>query len=711
MKYSFAVLAAAASVTQVTATWGGWHNAPHFPVPDNCPNKCLDKQKEGWNWKDLPDGDVKEYDGFDFKGWTCEKDFSKRDLLAPRTFGGRVIRGACGPQKETAPSFECGKTRQYKDFSVKKFDITVEFDCRMEFHYDMPDGSTCKHSQECKAGGTTVHNTQCGGAKKVHFIYPEQPNKPKKCNVGVHHIDFDCEDKYKPPHNPPKPPQNPPKPPHENPPKPPHNPPSHENPPKPPHNPPTPPSPSGPVSETTSGSEPGKTTSAPPAEETTPVETTSVPVESTVSSEVPVETPSGPVETPSAPGVTSSAETTSAPAESTVSSEVPVESTSVPVETTSAPVETPSAPVSTPVESVPVESTVSSEVPVETTSAPVESSASSTVVTTYDTTSTIFTTSVQTITSCGPEVPDCPNKGSTAVVTVTIPVSTTICPVTETITHPGKPTGEPSKPVEEPSKPSAPVEEPSKPAEQPTTSTEEGSKPSAPVESEPEEPLPCPDVVPKCLNTFLYLVEQCKDNSDSKCYCPSKPFVDEIFKCLYAHGESDDIIAEAVSFFQGICAPFIPQNPGIATGADEVTQIITVTGTPTVTSLPYTTVVVIETITEPAVSEGTTIEGSSTVKTISTEVTVPQVTLPPAPAANPTNEVPETGVPAQPTGPAAPGNPSVPTFITSRPNIPGTGVLPTPVGPTQTPPIGAASGVRASFGAGLAVMVAAMMLM
>jgi hypothetical protein len=52
------------------------------------------------------------------------------------------------------------------------------------------------------------------------------------------------------------------------------------------------------------------------------------------------------------------------------------------------------------------------------------------------TTSTIYTTTVYTVTSCAPDVPNCPGKPH--VTTKTIAVSTTICPVEETETE--KPT-------------------------------------------------------------------------------------------------------------------------------------------------------------------------------------------------------------------------------------------------------------------------------
>ncbi|KAH8894850.1 hypothetical protein GQ53DRAFT_762248 [Thozetella sp. PMI_491] len=54
------------------------------------------------------------------------------------------------------------------------------------------------------------------------------------------------------------------------------------------------------------------------------------------------------------------------------------------------------------------------------------------------TTSTVFATTTRTITSCAATVTNCPAH-STVVVTETIPVSTTVCPVTETETPSSKP--------------------------------------------------------------------------------------------------------------------------------------------------------------------------------------------------------------------------------------------------------------------------------
>lgn len=88
------------------------------------------------------------------------------------------------------------------------------------------------------------------------------------------------------------------------------------------------------------------------------------------------------------------------------------------------------------------------------------------------TTSTVYTTSVHTITSCGPEVPNCP-AGSSTVVTETVAVSTTVCPVTMTPTMapPGSMTTSPAPGVVPgPSSPGMVVPSPSNPIVVPSPS-------------------------------------------------------------------------------------------------------------------------------------------------------------------------------------------------------------------------------------------------
>ncbi|KAI9903596.1 hypothetical protein N3K66_000125 [Trichothecium roseum] len=684
-------LAATAAAGPAAATFGKggfnfgnkFHGANPFTCPGNSDNKCEDQFSGGFlDWKDLVSGSFDFHAGLDFKGWTCEDDSDR----------GKVISGECSRDKAEAPSFGCGSKSKIDKFSVREFDVFPEFDCRLEFHYDMPDGSTCKHSSDCSSKGTKVRNTQCGGAKNVKVVFPDQPDlKKEKCKIKIPKIDFDCDD-----NTPPPPTENPP---------------------------------------------PEVITTTTPPAETTPVETLpiestpveSVPVvpgESTVSSVLPttspVETPGLPPTTPGlppttpgspdTPGVTTTPvpnvpdvpDVPETPITTTYDSTSTIYTTEITTITSCGP-EVPDCPAggSTVVtETIAISTTVC---PVtETISNPQTTSTESPeepdvpdvpetpITTTYDSTSTVYTTEVTTITSCGPEVPDCPAGGST-VVTQTVAVSTTVCPVTETITNPHTTATnspeEPDVPEETLPVPPAPTESP----EQPETP----ENPENPDEDEPEEPLPCPEVVPKCLNTWLHVVQECKNNLDVACFCPNKEFVEETYQCLYAYGETDDIVSEAVSFFQGICAPYVNENPGIVTDVDTITDHLTVTGTPIVTSVPYTTVVIETTVTEPCVTDGTTISESSTTKVISTEITVPEIQVPTQPAPAPTEDVPvpTAEVPLPTEEVPVPPAPSA-TQVTTRPPI---GTI-SPPAPTTTGEVPVAGAARNGLGLGLVVI-------
>lgn len=57
----------------------------------------------------------------------------------------------------------------------------------------------------------------------------------------------------------------------------------------------------------------------------------------------------------------------------------------------------------------------------------------------------------------------------------------------------------------------------------------------------------------------------CKDNSDFTCFCKNADFTKNVIQCVSAHGADTTVISKALSYLQGICASFIPQNPGIVT--------------------------------------------------------------------------------------------------------------------------------------------------
>ncbi|KAK4145723.1 uncharacterized protein C8A04DRAFT_26468 [Dichotomopilus funicola] len=631
MKSFIPILAFAAGVSAT------FRHAPPFTCPGNTDNKCTDKQRPGFNWDDLDIGDFFDYGDFNFQGWSCQNGGGGggRGRFAPRT-GQKVIGGTCSSEKHNSPSFGCGPS--IDRFSLSSIHVKPEFDCDLEFHYDMPDGSTCKHRSACKSSGTTVVNNQCGGAKNVTVVFPHQPDKPKpSCSIQVPTISFDCSTA------------------------------SSTKPPK------------------TTTAEASTTISPPPVEATTTTEVK----ETTTTSPPPVEETTT-TKTPPAEGTTT---TTPPPAEETTTASPPPAgesstSTSSPEQQTS-----------------------------DTSAVVVPPPVTRTIITSYDSTSTVFTTSTATVTSCAPEVPDCPGD-SVVTTVVTIAVSTTICPVTETRTTiesttsvekpPSKTTTTEKKPgsSEAASSSSSGAEVP------PTTSTtvRGPGSPGGPGSSagatttalSPVETLPCPGVVPSCLNTFMFTVG-CKDNTDAACYCPDATFVKTVFNCLYAHGETDEIIAEAVAYFQGICGKWIGSNPGIATDAT-VTTYITVTAAPTVAPV-YTTIVVDVTTVVPCTDDnGQEIPSSSTTVTVNTSVTVPQVGF----TTGTSDEVgvgPVTGAPTD--GPGATG--SAATTAASATGTGGYFPSGTTTGSVPIPTAGVGR-VGASFGLVVAAVAAVVVL-
>ena len=115
------------------ATWD--RNANHFSSPDYNNNECSSKQSSGYDWSDLSTGSFSSYDDFNFSGgssgWSCSNSFGKRDSLTKRSFNSKCITNTVG--KDTGASLDCSSKQD--GFSVKQIQVSVEFDCNLEFHY------------------------------------------------------------------------------------------------------------------------------------------------------------------------------------------------------------------------------------------------------------------------------------------------------------------------------------------------------------------------------------------------------------------------------------------------------------------------------------------------------------------------------------------------------------------------------------------------
>ncbi|CAI6340638.1 unnamed protein product [Periconia digitata] len=571
MKGSIALLISGLAAQQVAATWN--RGASGYNTPQYNNNECSDKQNKGFDWSDLKDGQ-KDFDYGDFKfggGWECANKFGKRDHLTKRSFNSKCVKNTVS--KEKPAKFSCDKKKD--GFSVKEIDVSVDHDAELEFHYKMGDGSTCKQTQACSKSGTTVKNTQCGGAKEVevHFKGSSGKEKKEKCEIGFHKIDFDCTPgkKYTP-----IPPPSPPK------------------------------------------------TSSPPKSSSSAVKSSSQSTLSTATKPV-----SSSSSAPTKPA-------TSSAASSSVYSSVPVPSKPTSSHFSNSTVPVPSQPSS----SAPGSSSVYSTVPVPskpTSSAPGTPSSSA-------------PGTPEKPSSSAPGTPEKPSSSAPGT------------PEKPSSSAPGTPEKPSSSAPGTPEKPSssapgsssvystAPV--PSKSAESSKPGESSATKPvpssSAPGTSSPSPsapvypPLSCPEVLPKCLNTWIQIDSKCNDNTDSACYCKIPDFTKNVIDCVASRATPEDA-AKALQYFVGICAADVPKNPGIVTNCPSDIPINVAPPTPA----PATS-------TKPAPTE----PASSATKPVSS-APVPSGSAPPAPA---------------PPAPSAPA-PSAPAPAPPAPEIPCTTIV------------------------------------
>jgi len=143
----------------------------------------------------------------------------------------------------------------------------------------------------------------------------------------------------------------------------------------------------------------------------------------------------------------------------------------------------------------------------------------------------------------------------------------------------------------------------SPPASSPPASSPPASYPSSviasPVPSTPAQHAQCPDILPQCLNTWIFTTS-CKDNTDCSCYCKDDTFISSVYGCLSAWGLDNTELQAAISYLVGVCAEFIPSNPGIITNCPSSIPIAPTSPPPTSVSGPtvsVTTAIVDTTIT------------------------------------------------------------------------------------------------------------------
>ncbi|KAK3627530.1 hypothetical protein LTR22_022718 [Elasticomyces elasticus] len=570
MQYTASIIAVGLAVQQAAAT--GWDvSARGYSNPANTNNECSSSQQGGYDWSGLSQGSFSSYGSNSFSGFSCaDAPAHKRDALSKRGFQSKCIAGGL----DEKPSISCDG--QEDKMSIDTYHISSSEDTDIDCHYEMPDGSTCKETHSCSSEGSIIQNSQCGGAKGVTF----QPagGASSGCTMSIHSIGFNCGSASSSVTVAT----------------------------------PTPsPSSSSTTAETTSDVYSlSRSSSSASSVETSPVTTSSevssvsTPVISSYASSTTAATTSDVISNSRSSSSESSIETSPVTSSESSSISTPVISSygsSSTAETTSdvvslsrssssvssvetSPVTSSESSAVTSSISTPVISSYGSSTTAETTSDVISNSRSSsvetspvTVPTSYpvynisssssseagpvtsssaSTTASIISYSTSTVysTTCSTSI----SSGSTVVVTLTTATSITICPVTATETGI---TSYSSSSV------SSTVVSPV------TNST------STTVSASTYPTPDTPDVLPSCLNTWMYETG-CKDNSDSDCYCKDAEFVKHVYGCISAWAGSNEDTTAAASQFMGICAPYVPANPAVITGCPS-------TITPVATPTPY----------------------------------------------------------------------------------------------------------------------------
>ena len=165
-----------------------WRDQPAYPCPQNIPNQCTDIEKTGFDWNDLGDNvPVTQYHGYEFQGWTCGSTPGKKSHSKGNSFGDKRI--GCGISQD---DFTNTITCPSKEFSIGEMEVSTDVDSvDLEVHYIMPDNTVCKKFATCYKEGETIQNDQCGGAKSVRIKIPKSSGVTK-CNFFIHKIKFVC---------------------------------------------------------------------------------------------------------------------------------------------------------------------------------------------------------------------------------------------------------------------------------------------------------------------------------------------------------------------------------------------------------------------------------------------------------------------------------------------------------------------------------------
>lgn len=84
-----------------------------------------------------------------------------------------------------------------------------------------------------------------------------------------------------------------------------------------------------------------------------------------------------------------------------------------------------------------------------------------------------------------------------------------------------------------------------------------------------ETKAPCPLLLPRCLNTWLF-ASGCESNTDAECFCKSEGVVEGVMGCIDSWAQSASDRQTAKLCLQGICVEHISENPAIITAGQRL---------------------------------------------------------------------------------------------------------------------------------------------
>ncbi|BCR84771.1 uncharacterized protein ACHE_20229A [Aspergillus chevalieri] len=168
-----------AALAQASALF--WDTDKSYTRPQTIKHTCTSAQSKGveFKWTDISTGDVSTYEGFTFTGFKVSTDF--------HGYVGKYLEGKLTTNaSDLQVAMEDGA-----EFSVSLLNFATSKETEIQVIYGMSDGTTCKNTASSGPNMTDIANQQCGGAISMGFQVPESEGDGD-ITLAFYSIDFYC---------------------------------------------------------------------------------------------------------------------------------------------------------------------------------------------------------------------------------------------------------------------------------------------------------------------------------------------------------------------------------------------------------------------------------------------------------------------------------------------------------------------------------------